>query len=202
MLFYGIVAILAYLVFLIFQPFLPALAWAVIIVVMSYPSYERVRRRFNPTVAAIICTMSVTLLLIIPTILVAGAFVHQGVQAVQTVQAKIASGHFEWVNRLWMQLESKFPDANQANLATILSRYTDQGATFVAAKLGTVVRNTASFLFHLSVTILAMFYLYRDGEVFMARVRALLPFENQRRDKMLKESRDLIFASVMSSAIP
>lgn len=201
MLFYGIVAILAYLVFLIFQPFLPALAWAVIIVVVSYPWYERVRMRFSPTVAAVICTLGVTLILIVPTILVAGAFVRQGVQAVQTVQAQVATGHFEWVNRLWMEVESKFPDANQANLATILSRYTDQGATFIATKLGTVLRNTASFLFHLSVTMLAMFYLYRDGEIFMARVRALLPFETRRRDKMLKESRDLIFASVVSSAV-
>ncbi|MGA3300042.1 MAG: AI-2E family transporter [Candidatus Acidiferrales bacterium] len=201
MLFYGIVAILAYLVFLVFQPFLPALAWAVVIVVVSYPWYERVRRRFNPTVAALICTLGVTLILIVPTILVMGAFVRQGVQAVQNVQAQVATGHFEWVNRLWMELESKFPDANQANLATILSRYTDQGATFVATKLGTVLRNTASFLFHLSVTMLAMFYLYRDGEVFMERVRALLPFEAQHRDRMIKESHDLIFASVVSSAV-
>jgi len=48
---------------------------------------------------------------------------------------------------------------------------------------------------------LAMFYLYRDGEVFMERVRALLPFEAQHRDRMIKESHDLIFASVVSSAV-
>ena len=84
MLFYGIVAILAYLVFLVFQPFLPALAWAVVIVVMSYRVYERVRRRFSPTIAAIICTLAVTVILIVPTILVMSAFVRQGVLAVQT----------------------------------------------------------------------------------------------------------------------
>src|SRR5271156_2970419 len=188
MLFYGIVAILAYLVFLVFQPFLPALAWAVVIVVVSYPWYERVRRRFSPTVAAIICTLGVTVILIVPTILVMGAFVRQGVQAVQTIQAQVASGHFDWVNRLWMEIESRLPDSSQANLGTIVSRYSDQAATYIATRLGTGLRNTAAFLFHLSVTILAIFYLYRDGDLIMARVRAILPFEHHHRDKMIKES--------------
>jgi predicted PurR-regulated permease PerM len=201
MLFYGIVAILAYLVFLVFQPFLPALAWAVVIVVVSYPVYERVRRRFKPTIAAMICTLAVTVILIVPTILVMGAFVRQGVQAVQTIQAQVASGHFNWVNRLWMEIEAKLPDSSQASLGTIVTRYADQSATYVATRLGAVLRNTAAFLFHLSVTLLAMFYLYRDGDSFMARVRAILPFEPAHRDKMIRESHDLIFASVVSSAV-
>lgn len=201
MLFYGIVAILAYLVFLVFQPFLPALAWAVVIVVVSYPLYERARRRFNPTVAAILCTLGVTVILIVPTVLVMGAFVRQGVQAVQTLQAQMASGHFDRLNQIWMEIESKLPDSSQANLSTLVSKYADQAATFVATKLGTVLRNTAAFLFHLSVTLLAMFYLYRDGDTFMARVRAILPFERAHRDKMIRESHDLIFASVVSSAV-
>jgi predicted PurR-regulated permease PerM len=201
MLFYGIVAILAYLVFLVFQPFLPALAWAVVIVVISYPAYERVRRHFSPTIASMICTLAVTVILIVPTILVMGAFVRQGVQAVQTIQAQVASGHFDWVNRLWMQIESRLPDSSQASLGTIINRYADLGASFVATRLGTVLKNTAAFLFHLSVTILAMFYLYRDGKLFMARVRAILPFEAQHRDRMIRESHDLIFASVVSSVV-
>ena len=201
MLFYGIVAILAYLVFLVFQPFLPALAWAVVIVVVSYRGYERVRRRFSPTVAALICTLAVTVILIVPTILVMSAFVRQGVLAVQTLQTQVSSGHFDWVNRLWLEIESKLPDSSHASLGTIVDRYADLGATFVATRLGTVLRNTAAFLFHLSVTILALFYLYRDGETFMARVRVILPFEAQHRDRMIKESHDLIFASVMSSVV-
>jgi predicted PurR-regulated permease PerM len=201
MLFYGIVAILAYLVFLVFEPFLPALAWAVVIVVVSYPAYERVCRRFSPTAASIICTAAVTVILIVPTILIMGAFVRQGVDAVQTVQGQVASGHFDWVNRLWLQLEARLPESSPASLGSIVSKYADQAATYVATRLGAVLRNTAAFLFHLSVTILAIFYLYRDGKLIMARVRAILPFEQHHRDKMIKESHDLIFASVMSSAV-
>jgi predicted PurR-regulated permease PerM len=200
-LFYGIVAILAYFAFLVFQPFLPALCWAIIIVVVSYPIYLWLARRFRPTVAALICTAGVTLLLIVPALLVMAAFVRQGVQAVQHIQVQIANGHYDWVNRVWLELQSRFADNDATSLGTVLSRYADNAAAYVAARLGTLLKNTALFLFHLSVTLLAMFYLYRDGPSFMARVRELLPFESLHSDRMIREANDLIFASVVSSLV-
>jgi predicted PurR-regulated permease PerM len=201
LLFYGIVAILAYFVFLVFQPFLPALAWAIIIVVVSYPAYVRLTRRFPPTIAALICTVGVTVILIVPALLGMAAFVHQGVQAVQTLQFKIQNGRFDWMNRLWLALQARFPGNDGASLGTLLSRYADNAAAYIAARLGTFLKNTALFLFHLSVTMLAMFYLYRDGPAFMARAREILPFESEHSDRMIREANDLIFASVVSSLV-
>jgi predicted PurR-regulated permease PerM len=200
-LFYGIVVILAYFVFLVFEPFLPALAWAIVIVVVSYPIYQRIARRFQPTVAALICTVGITLVLIVPALLGMAAFVHQGVQAVQTLQLQIQNGHFNWINRAWLELQARFPDNDATSLATLLSRYADQAAAYIAARLGTLLKNTALFLFHLSVTMLGMFYLYRDGPSFMARVREILPFESDHSDRMIREANDLIFASVVSSVV-
>lgn len=200
-LFYGIVVILAYFVFLVFQPFLSALAWAVVIVVVSYPLYVRLRARFPPAPAALICTLGLTVILIVPTLLAMAAFVRQGVQAVQDLQLQIQNGHFNWVNRLWLELEGRFAGNDVTSLSTIVSRYAEQAAGYIAARLGTLLKNTALFLFHLSVTILAMFYLYRDGESIVARLREILPFEALHRDRMMQEAQDLIFASVASSAV-
>ena len=200
-LFYGIVIILAYSVFLVFQPFLAALAWAVVIVVVSYPLYLRLKAKWGATIASLVTTLGVTAILIVPTILVMAAFVKQGVQAVQHVQGEIQSGHFDWVNRAWMDLQARLPASNQTDLSSMLSKYFDDAAAFGAARVGVVVRNTAVFLFHLSVTILAMFYLYRDGETIVERLRVVLPFQAAHRDRMITEARDLIFASVVSSAV-
>ena len=199
--FYGIVVILAYFAFLVFQPFLPALAWAVVIVVVSHPAFVWLRARFRPTAAALMCTAGVTLILIVPTLLVMVAIVRQGVGAVQDLQLQIQNGHFDWVNRLWLELEARFADNNVTSLSAILGKYGDQAAAYVATRLGTVLKDSAVFLFHLSVTILAMFYLYRDGEAIVARVREILPFEAGHRDRMMEDAHDLIFASVVSSGL-
>ena len=43
------------------------------------------------------------MILIVPALIVMAAFVRQGVQAVQHIQAQIANGHFDWVNRVWLE---------------------------------------------------------------------------------------------------
>jgi predicted PurR-regulated permease PerM len=200
-LFYGILIVLAYLVFLVFQPFLASLAWAVVFVVVSYPVYEKLARRWGRTLAAAASTLGVTLIIIVPTLLVTGAFIHQGVEAVQLVQQQIQSGHFSWVNALWLRIQERFPDANPGDLTTVVHRYAEMGAGYFASRLGAVLRNTAVFLFHLTVTLLAMFYLFRDGDAIVARLREVLPFEKSHRERMIDETRELIFASVISSLV-
>jgi len=200
-LFYGILVVLAYLVFLVFQPFLAALAWAVVLVVVAYPVYARLARRWGRTLAATVSTLGVTLIIIVPALLVTGAFIRQGVEAVQLVQQQIQNGHFSWVNDLWLRIQERFPDANPSDLTTVVHRYADAGAGYLAARVGTVLRNTAIFLFHLTVVILAMFYLFRDGDAIVARLREVLPFEKAHRERMIDETRELIFASVTSSLV-
>ncbi len=200
-LFYGIVILLVYLVYLVFAPFLVSLAWAAVLVVVSYPAYEWLARRWGPVTAAVVSTLAVTLVLIVPTLLVMAAFVRQGVDAVQSIQVQVASGHFEWVNHLWARIQLHFPEAGSDDLATSLRRYAGLAAEFVAGRLGTILKNAAVFFFHLGVTILAMFYLYRDGASMVERLRELLPFELAHRDRMLCDARSLIFASVTSSLV-
>ena len=88
MLFYGIVIVIAYLMFLVFQPFLAPLAWAVVIVVISYPLTRRFAVKSAAPSPALVITMGVSLILIVPTVLVMAAFVKQGVEAIQHVQAQ------------------------------------------------------------------------------------------------------------------
>jgi predicted PurR-regulated permease PerM len=199
--FYAIIAVFAYLSYLIFEPFLAALAWAIVLVVVSNPLQERLARRWGRTIAAVISTTAVTLILIVPTLLVMGAFVRQGVSAVEEIQRDVSTGHFQWVNHLWDQIQQRFPDAAPGDLATTLHRYAETAAGYIATRLGAVLRHTAVFLFHLSVTLLAMFYLFRDGDSIVARLRELLPFEDTHRARMIRESRDLIFASVISTLV-
>ena len=198
-LFYGIVILLAYLVFLVFQPFLVALAWAAVLVVVSYPVYAQLARRWGPTGAALATTTGVTLILIVPILFVMGAFVRQAVDAVQSIQLGVAAGHYSWISNFWARLQERYPNVALRDLTGILHHYAELAAAYVGQRLGTVLRHTAEFLFHLAVTILAMFYLYRDGDSIMARLRELLPFEEEHRERMVEETRELIFVSVIST---
>jgi predicted PurR-regulated permease PerM len=200
-LFFGIVILLVYLVYLVVSPFVVPLAWAAVLVVVSYPAYERLAARLGPTTGAAVSTGAVTLILIVPSLFVMIAFVRQGVNAAQSIQLEVAIGHFAWLNDLWVKIQHRFPAANARDLSESLRHYGELAATFVAARIGTILKHSAIFVFDLGVTILAMFYFYRDGAGMVARLRKLLPFRSAYRDRMLGDTHQLIFASVTSSLV-
>lgn len=199
LLFYGLAIAMAYAVYLVFAPFLVPLAWAAVLVVVTYPVYEWLAGRMHPGSAAALSTAGITLVLIAPTVLVMIAFVRQGVDAVQSLQFSIAAGHLTWLSHAWDHLQDRLPSLGNDDVVTTIHRYTEAAAGFVAGKLGTILKNTAVFFFHLFVTILAMFYLYRDGNSMVERLRQILPFDSAQGNRMLGDAQELIFASVTSS---
>ncbi len=205
-LFYGVVLLLAYLVFRVFEPFLVPLGWAVVLVVVFYPWHVRLESRWGRTPAAALSTLGVTLILIVPTLLLMALFVRQGIEAARSIQPAMAAGRYPWLNHAWEWISQRAPggqttSGGPADLATAVRQSAERMAEYLAAQVGTVVRDAVLFLFELFVTLFALFYLFRDGGTIMAGVRRVLPFEESHREKMIAEARDLIFASVTTSLI-
>src|SRR5258708_6417585 len=67
---YGALLLLIYLVFRIVEPFLEPLAWSAVLAVFFYPIHERIMRRLAPNRAALMSTLGVTVLLIVPALIV------------------------------------------------------------------------------------------------------------------------------------
>jgi predicted PurR-regulated permease PerM len=197
--FYAIILLLAYLVYIVFAPFLVSLAWAAVLVVVSYPIYSRLCAKWGPTPASIAATAAVTLIIIVPTLFVLFAFVREAVNAAQTIQIGVETGRYPWAGALWAKLQHKFPNAVPSDLSGLLHQYAERGAAYIGERLGSALRHTAEFLFDVFVTVLAMFYLYRDGHSIVSRLRQVLPFEEERRERLVYETREVIYASVTST---
>src|SRR5277367_1464840 len=86
---YGALLLLGYLVFRIFAPFLVPLAWSAVLAIFFYPLYERLASRMTPNRAALISTLAVTFLLIVPALLVLFYTARQGLDASTRLQAAL-----------------------------------------------------------------------------------------------------------------
>src|SRR5260370_21488191 len=95
---YGVLLLLIYVVFRIYEPFLAALGWAAILVIFFYPMHQRLLRHFSATRAAVLSTLVVTFLLIVPAILVTTFFIREAVSVSRGMQ-------------------KTFPDQQASNLA-------------------------------------------------------------------------------------
>jgi predicted PurR-regulated permease PerM len=200
-LFYAFLALLAWLVFLVFRPFLAPLAWAAVLVVVFYPLHRRLEKRWRKTRAALVSTAGVTLILIVPALVVMAAFVHQGLEALRGMELAGLAGKLGWGNRVWNWILAHVPGQTAVDLPEMARQEARRLASELAAGVGTVVRNVALFLFDLVVTIFALFYFFRDGETIMGGIRGILPLSPPYREQMLRQTKELIFAGVVSSLV-
>lgn len=203
-LFYGAVILLAWLVYRIFQPFLVPLGWAAVSVVVFHPWHAWFEKRWGQTWAAALSTTLVTVILIVPVLLLAVAFVREGIEAARAVQQARAEGQtnlLDTAQAAWDWIQVHFPVSVSLNLPELAQDAARRLGAFLAARTGTVVANVLGFFFDLTIMLFATFFLFRDREAIVERFRQLLPFEPAQRTEMIERARDLIHASVTSSLI-
>ncbi len=194
--FYLVIALVLYFTYLVFEPFLVPLCWAAVLVVIFDPLNRRLEQKWGRTLAATACTVLVTFLLIVPSIGVAIACIHQGLQASVAVQRELNNGGLSRVDSAWAWLAAHLPGQTSESLAQLLHRAIEATGSFLASKIGVVLRNVAIFVFDLVVTVIAMFYFFCDSAEIMTWLRQVLPFDRESREEIVGKSRDLIFASV------
>ena len=73
-------------------------------------------------------------------------FVLEGVQAARNLQDAIVSGRFGWVNHAWNWLAERVGETG-SDLPSLVRESTGRIGTFLAAQLGSVLRNIAGISF-------------------------------------------------------
>lgn len=199
---YGVLLLLVYLIFRIYEPFLGALGWAAVLAIFFYPMHQRLTRRFHPNRAALISTLAVTILLIVPAIVVASLFVREAVSISRGVQHSIVEQHAPVIAKTWSWIAHHVPGLDpRADVFEMLEQGIEKQAGYLAEQLGTILKNIAAFIFDLFVMIFAMVYFFRDGSQIIRGVRSILPFDAEHRETMINQARNLISASVVTSLI-
>jgi len=194
---YGALLLLGYLVFLITEPFLRPLAWSAVLAIFFYPVYSRLERRFSPTWSAVLCTLGVTFLLIVPVLMVLLYAARQAIDASAGIRESLTANGSGTAQEFFAGLHRHLPESLQRlDIIGALRQGAERIGSFLAGSIGSLVKNLFSFLVNLFILLFALFFMFRDNEKILRAVRHLIPFEKEIQEDMLEESRDLIFASV------
>ncbi len=194
---YGALLLLIYLVFLILSPFLVPLAWSAVLAIFFYPMYRPIQRRLGTTKAAVICTLGVTMLLILPVLLVMTYAAREALDASARFQGMLGEGTKLMPSEAMNWVRGHLPDAWQnMDFVGALRQGAEKVASYLAGSMGSLLKNLFSFFVNLFILLFALFFMFRDGDAILRAVRHMLPFERELQDSMVSESGDLIFASV------
>jgi predicted PurR-regulated permease PerM len=194
---YGALLLLGYLVFRIAEPFLVPLAWSAVLAIFFYPLHEHLERRLRPTTAALVSTLGVTLLLIVPAIIVLVYAARQAIDATARMQNALLDPNKALSTHALNWMRSQLPAEWQSiDFSQPLRQGAEKVAAFLAGSFAALVKNFFAFFVNLFILIFSLFFMFRDGESIVRGVRHLMPFDESIQTDMLSESKDLIFASV------
>ncbi len=194
---YGALLLLGYLVIEIISPFLVPLAWSAVLAIFFSPLYSNLRRKLTPTSAALVSTLAVTILLILPVILVLMYATREAIESSAKIQAMVATGASLAPGDAMAWMRGHLPESAQnVDFIGPLRQAAEKVAAYMASNFGSLLKNAFSFVMNLFILLFALFFVFRDGDAILRGVRHLIPFEKDLQESMLTESGDLIFASV------
>ena len=193
--------LLAYAVFLIFKAFLVPLGWAAVLVVVFHPWHRRLEQRWGANRAALISTLAITLILVVPAMALLTAFVQQGIEAARSARDALEGSGVTSIQdaREWVQ--ARFPALAQYDLAQVARQAAERVGAFFAARAGDLLKNVAVFFFDLFVMLFALFFFFRDRAELLASLRGLLPFGDEEVSEIFENAHELIQTSVTASFI-
>lgn len=194
---YGALLLLGYSVYRIVEPFFIPLAWSAVLAIFFTPLHERVEKRLKPTLAALVSTLGVTFLLVVPALVLTAYTARQAVDATAKAQAVLTHQDSGSADRAEAWLKTKLPASMQdVDFSEQLRQGAEKAASYLAGKLTGLLKNVVTFFVDLFLMLFALFFMFRDGHEVVRGVRHLLPFDSDIQTEMLEESRELIFASV------
>lgn len=183
------------LCWMIARPFLSAIVGAITLAVVTYRPYCWLRSRTKqPTIAATLGVLAVTVSIITPAFFIAEELGRQALSAVNMLRtggpqerlADLLGRH----PTIAARLESA---ANQISL----DQASHSTASYIASHLARLLGNTFSAFTQLVVMVFILFFLYRDHELAIAGLKAILPLDDAEKELLLDRTSDTIYATAL-----
>ena len=202
LLFYGCIILLGYLLYLMFEPFLTPLAWAAIFGAFFHSRHKQLEARFGKTAAASLSTAAVAIIIVVPFVLIVMAFIDEARQTLGAIDlAAGGSRGLDRVQRAWSWLQRQRFGRDIPNLDVILKMGASRIAGLVTEGAGVLARSIVVVVVNVIIMLFALFFFFRDGDAIMARLRRVLPFDPSFREGRIRETAELIKASISSGII-
>lgn len=190
-------------------PFYGALLWAVILAILFAPLNRLLTRRLGGrrNLAAALSLLACICIVVIPGSLILSMLAQEAVSLYDRIstrqfdpakileQLRAASPGFllEWLDSLRI--------SGFAELQARVTSFLGQAAQAVAGRMVSIGQNTAQFVISLGVMAYVLFFMFRDGEGILRRIREASPLSARHTDHVLGKFTDVVRATVKGNVV-
>jgi predicted PurR-regulated permease PerM len=193
--------LLVFAAFKILWPFMTAILLGMILVILTFNLFRRVRvtTKGSSTRAAIVMLLVITFVVVIPAVILGILLVQQANVVVdnlrsgdaqQMIQKIDTARYLSWIKRI-------APNFDPATLSPqrIVLPAIQQIPGFVARHGGTLIGGLAGLLLGFAMVLLSMFFFYVEGESILEQLSILSPLPKRYDDEFRQRFKDVIEAT-------
>ena len=198
-----------YFVFRIFQPFLVALCLAAILATLCYPPYKWLRSKLGGknTWAALLSCLAITALIIVPFVTLTILLAQQASELYQRLRKIVEQEDFYRLEDLAEhavfgpaveKLQSWIP-IQDMDLAGVLLSTSEQVSLFFLRYSTVFISEVASVVTGFAVMVVALFFLFRDGERLVQQFRLWTPLSEKYEGIIIHKFKEVSSATILGS---
>ncbi len=198
-----ITGLLLYLCWLMLKPFISILLWSVILVIIFHPLYKKLLGKTKNHMLSAIVTIAVSLLtFIIPLMLVSAAAINElagfAGTTIDKVQQVITDPQQSWFGYIYNYLNG-FINLEQIIKPEDIKAFASRASEIMLSASLYLIEGVFGMFVGILFAIFSMFYLFRDGEKVVKDLPNILPMENDQAKELIRETSDLINATIRGS---
>lgn len=186
-------------------PFLMPIILAAFLVVLFDPLHARIVRgmKGRRSLAAMVSSVAVILLLLIPAGVVITLIVLQVIELVQVARDLLGPGGVpellrgevpEALEPLVNRIERFVDELEAIGVAPQVQDALNAAAAWLTAQLAGFVPRTASLFLHAFMMVVALYYFFRDGPRILEELSQVTPMERRYEEEFYREFRDVAYA--------
>lgn len=192
---------------LLLLPFFKPIFWACAIALIFHPVHRRLLARFPNwrNLVALATLLLCVIAVVIPVLVVASAFVREGIGLYQQLQA----GNIDLSSQV-DQLRRAFPGASGMieragidleQIKQQLLGWMMSAGSFLARHAITLGQNTLGFLMGLGLMLYLTFFLIRDGESLVQLIVRALPLGDEREQLLIAKFAEVTRATIKGNMV-
>ena len=195
-----VLGIALYLCWQMVQPFTNVILWAIVLAVVFYPLHRRIRVRVRQaSVAAILSTILVVVLILLPATFITIAVVRELAGAADSLQAgvqRLSSAQtlpgVGWV----VERLRNYVEIDVAAAQRFVAERMKALAGVLAASTLVVVGGAVGAIVQMVLVVFTLFYMFRDGDRIRQALYNILPLERIQMHDITIRTRDVIAATI------
>ena len=193
--------------FLIIKPFLTAILAGIIFSYIFYPLYLRIYKKIaNKNVASLITSSLVILMIILTLFFLLNIVSKEAYTTYLLSKQKVVSGQFisecQPADKSICKSLNYFADkANDPRVKYYFDTTVKGITTKITESIANILFSIPIFLLDIFIILFVMFFLLKDGEVFVDKIERIMPLKGEYREHVFKKLNDMAYAVIYGSII-